>query len=84
LRNFLGGLRVYVNDAEFTKDLPRHLHSILGQRSRNLCGFVDFLAARGAGVRPVPGDPPEIASLNDQDSGIGDEQMPVFHCAQIE
>jgi hypothetical protein len=44
-------------------------------------GFVDFLVARLLAMEPIPGDPPDIAPLNHQNSGVGREQMPVIHRA---
>jgi hypothetical protein len=42
-----------------------------------------FLMTRVFCAEPVPGNPPDVAALNDQDGSVGEEQMPVFHCAQI-
>jgi hypothetical protein len=65
-------------------DLSRHLQFILGQRSRgSSVASLIFLMARVFEAEPVPGYPAGIAALNDQDSGVGKEQMPVFHGAQI-
>jgi hypothetical protein len=53
-------------------------------KPRFFCGFVDFLMTRAFGVEPIPGNPAGIAPLNDQDGGVGKEQMPVFQGAPIE
>jgi hypothetical protein len=42
-----------------------------------------FLMARSSGVGPTPEDPAEVAALNHQDGGVDQEQMPVFHGADI-
>jgi hypothetical protein len=42
-----------------------------------------FLTTRVFYAEPVPGDPAGIAALNDQNGGVGKEQMPVFHGAQV-
>jgi hypothetical protein len=66
-------------------DLSRHLQFILGQRS---CGSIVasliFLTTRIFCAKPIPGNPTGIAALNDEDGGVGREQMPVLHGAQVE
>jgi hypothetical protein len=82
LRNFCGGLRVYVIDAERgPSDLSRHLHLFSDNEAAFFVASLIFLMARTFGVEPVPGDPSEVASLDDQDDGVGKEQMPVLHGA---
>jgi hypothetical protein len=65
-------------------DLSRHLQFILGQRScSSSVASLIFLMTRIFGAEPVPTYPADVAPLNDQDGGVGSEQMPVFHGAYI-
>ena len=77
--------RVYEIDAEYRpSDLSRHLHFILGQRSRiSLVASLIFLTARGFGVVPAPGKPSEISPLNDPDAEVDKDEMAMAHRAEV-
>ena len=85
-RNFFPSKCVYVIDAEHRpSDLSRHLHFILGQRSRIfLVASLIFLTARGFGVVPAPGKPSEITSLNDPDAEVDKDKMAMAHGAEVQ
>jgi hypothetical protein len=82
----LQSFRVYEIDAEYRpSDLSRHLHFILGQRSRIfLVASLIFLTARGFGVVPAPGKPCEITPLNDPDAEVHKDKMAMAHGAEVQ
>ena len=85
LRNFLEGSRVYEIDAKkmtFGSIASFAIYSRTTKPRFSVASLI-FLMTHVFCTKPVPCNPSDIAALSDEDGGVGEEQMPVFHCAHI-
>jgi hypothetical protein len=81
----LEGWRVYVIDARKMTFGSIASFAIYSRTTKPRFSVASLIFLRTCVFRPepVPGNPADVTALNDQDGGVGKEQMPVFHCAQI-